>query len=800
MVTVKNARITVALVGNPNCGKTTIFNKLTGEKQAVGNYSGVTVEKVEGCLERDSINYNFVDLPGIYSLTTFSRDEVVARDYLLFEHFDVVVNVVDASNIERNLFLTLQLKELGLPMVVVFNMCDLAKSRGIVYDLEKLEQILAAPIVEVVGSTGRGVEQITDYVKEVIVQKSSGEHKSDHLRYSNAIETEIHNVVTALDIVASKEETSFSGRLNKKLGIRWLLAGQRVESDSDDIVRSYLELKDRDDVAVRRRWLAIKLLENDKTVVDEWQDNNLNEVVKTSSRALSNISSVDNRVVKTNVPVAAKFAAERYGNVRKICAESVRNEKRERILWSDRCDRILTHPFWGLLIFFCAMYLVFWLTFALGNYPVGWLETLFQILSDWLNNSVWGNSPDSLLRSLIVDGIIGGVGGVLTFFPNIFILFGAIAILEESGYMARGAFLTDRFLRRFGLTGKSFIPMLVGFGCSIPAVMATRIIEERKSRLCTIFVVPLMSCGARFPIYMLIIPAFLSEKWQAPALWCVYFAGIIIAAIVSSVLSVTTFRNEHTPLLIELPAYHSPTMRTVGRRALERGWLYLRKAGTTILGVAIALWAISTFPMLPKSELAKYEQERQVLQTEASSLGIDIDNLLVAEEEIESADEIAGWGSDNVEPVSRLLKEWHESQNAEAEAKLEYSIAGKIGKAFEPVIEYAGFDWRIGTALVGALAAKEIFVAQLGIVFKVGTVDENSKSLRETIAERYSPLVGVCMIIFCLVGAPCFATFVVVAKEASWHWAIAQWGVLTFIGFILAVLTFQIGSFFHIGL
>ena len=769
-------KLKVALTGNPNCGKTTLFNRLTGEKQAVGNYSGVTVEKVEGRLVQESVEFNIVDLPGIYSLTTFSKDEIVARDFLLREGPDIVVNVVDASNLERNLFLTLQLKELGLPLAVVFNMCDLAKSRGIVYDPEVLSSKLGVPFLEVVGTTGQGLDKLPSLILKTI-RESSPQCVDRFIPYSEPVENEIERVCGALDEFARENgrRVEVAGR---DFGVDWLIDGRVVDGDSNKSSASYEAALESPSVLARRRWIAVKLLEDDHFVAPNWKDEKIERVVGEGIERLSADSSV---------PIAAKFAAERYAAVRTICRECVRNEKKSRILLSDRADRILTHPFWGLIIFFLAMFLVFWLTFAVGNYPVGWLESLF----DWLGNlcnRLWANSPDSLLRSMIVEGIIGGVGGVLTFFPNIFVLFAAISILEESGYMARGAFLTDRFLRRFGLAGKSFIPMLVGFGCSIPAVMATRIIEDRKARLSTIFVVPLMSCGARFPIYVLIIPAFFPNKWQAPVLWCVYFAGIVIAAVISSILSVTTFRKEHNPLLIELPAYHAPTMRTVGYRALERGWQYLRKAGTTILGVSLALWALSTFPRLPQSELASYEKTEKMIQARADKLGLNLDGStnrsLDAEREAEAI---------------ALEDEWQKIQNEKSEAKLEYSIAGRIGKTLEPVISLAGFDWRIGTALVGALAAKEVFVAQLGVVFKVGNADETSKPLREMFRYNYSPLVGVCVIIFCLVGAPCLATLVVVAKEASLRWAFAQWFALTLTGFSLAVVAYQLGTWLKWG-
>ncbi len=366
--------------------------------------------------------------------------------------------------------------------------------------------------------------------------------------------------------------------------------------------------------------------------------------------------------------------------------------------------------------------------------------------------------------------------------------------------MARGAFLTDRFLSRFGLTGKSFIPMLVGFGCSVPAVMSTRIIEDKRARLTTIFVVPLMSCGARYPIYMLLIPAFFPLKWQAPVLWSVYVFGIVVAAILSTTLTKAKFRGETSPMLIELPVYHAPTFHTVGRKALERGLQYLTKAGTTILGVSILLWALSTFPRLPAAKEAPFAERANAVQTEANELGVDLAEFALASDE-ESGDSsaLARLTEDQRARAAELLAQSEQNQFDLEEARLEYSVVGRLGKTIEPAIKLAGMDWRIGSALVGAFAAKEVFVAQMGIVFKVGAVDETSDSLREILHKKYSPLVAVSIIVFCLIAAPCMATLVVVAKEASWRWAWFQWGTLTLLGFLVACAVYQVGSLLNLG-
>ena len=459
------------------------------------------------------------------------------------------------------------------------------------------------------------------------------------------------------------------------------------------------------------------------------------------------------------------------------------------------------------------MYGVFWLTFTLGEVPVCWLEQFQSILCKTIKN-FWSDNPDSILCSLIVDGIISGVGGVLVFFPNIFILFAAIATLEESGYIARGAFLMDRYLSKVGLTGKSFIPLLVGFGCSVPAVMAARIIEDKKLRLITIFIVPLMSCGARFPIYMLIIPAFFPKVWQAPILWSIYILGIILALILAIILNRGVFKGNSSPLLIELPTYHLPTMRTVGKRACERAIQYLQKAGSTILGVSVILWAISSFPALSTERLAEFESRESDIRSVAQRLQIDLEALdqpleptkrdstaaaFPWDEKI-TEEKILKLAPNNTKEQQFLLQELLENnQNECMEAQLENSVAGRLGRKIEPVLKLSGFDWRIGIGLIGAFAAKEVFVAQLGVVFKSGEVDESSETLRSKIQRAYTPLVGICVLVFCLISAPCMATFVIVFKETSFKWACGQWLVLTVLGFCLSCSIFQVGRFFNWG-
>ncbi len=620
----------LVLAGNPNCGKSTIFNHLTGARQQVGNYPGVTVEKMEGRCSYAGREFQVVDLPGQYSMEAHSEDEAVAREFL-FANRDgnmILVNVLDASNFERNLFLSLQLRELGVPTILVLNMLDLARQRGYEFRNGEISEWLRLPALECVGYTGRGVQEILAKAAE----------------FANRIENGTFTQSSPEWLSALAEET-----VSEKL------------EETEKATRYY-------DVISRK----LPTLMERKSHLD---------------------------TVKPSI-----------------------------------LDRVFLHRFLGLPLFFLMLYLIFQLTFTIGEYPMGWIESGIEAASERLG-SLWSDGSESLLKSQILDGSIGGGGGVVVFLPNIVLLFFAISVLEDSGYMARAAVLMDRFMARIGLHGKSFIPMLIGFGCSVPAIMGTRTLENRRERLATMFVIPLMSCGARMPIYALLIPAFFPVAWQGTVLWGIYMLGIVLAIGLAKILSMTVLKGEPIPFIMELPPWHMPTIRTVGFKTCERGWLYLKKAGTVILGISIALWALTTFPQAPEND-------------------------------------------------------------ATAEArKLEYSYAGRLGKLLEPVMEPMGMDWKIGTAFIGAFAAKEVFVAQMGIVYSAGNVEEDGAPLRKIMSRTYSPLTGVCILVFALIASPCMATFAVMARESgSWKWAVAQWLGLTALAWVLCVAIFQIGT------
>ena len=682
-------KITVALAGNPNSGKTSVFNMLTGARQHVGNYPGVTVEKKEGLCKYAGFEITFVDLPGTYSLTAYSIEELVARNFIIEEQPDVVVDIVDTSNIERNLYLATQLIEMNVPLVLAFNMSDIAEQKGLLFDSEQLSKLLQAAIVPTVGNKSKGRVELLDAIVQTARQDKR--ERTHTISYGDEIEEELMRI----EAIVTAEEPNLLDKYGS-------------------------------------RWLAVKLLEQDSNITVKVHSKKVLDIVTASIGHLKTIFADEPQIV---------MADRRYGFISGACQETIESTVESRHTTSDMIDAVLTNRVLGLPIFLALMYLVFLVTFKVGEYPMGWLENFF----DWLAKTIvtfWPPGSESWLKSLLVNGIIGGVGGVLVFLPNILLLFLAIAVLEDSGYMARAAFIMDQTMHRIGLHGKSFIPMLIGFGCSIPAIMGARILENRRNRFTTIMVIPLMSCGAKLTIYALIIPAFFKEQWRGPVLWLIYLIGIVLAIICIKVLRLTVLKGQTTPFVMELPPYRMPTLKSVCIHMWQRAWMYIRKAGTIILAISIILWAAMSYPKTNQQSLAglNSEQARQ--------------------------------------------------------KQLAYSIVGRIGKTIEPALTPLGFDWKIGTALIGATAAKEVFVSQLGIVYAVGSADEGSQTLREKLQANYTPLTGFCIMLFCLISAPCVATFVMTKKETnSWRWALFQFFGLTALAYLLTFIVYQVGSF-----
>ena len=834
------ASLRIALAGNPNSGTTTLFNALTGSRQHVGNYAGVTVDKISGTARHRGCEVEVVDLPGTYSLTAYSAEEIVARNHIIEDVPDVVVDVVDASNLERNLYLATQLLELGVPLVLAFNMIDVAEARGWVIEIARLSALLGVPIVPTVAHKGQGLDRLMETVAATARLKDDALAQQRRCDYGRDIEPHLAQLEAML-----------------------AQAGDRQHA----------------------RWFAVKLLEGDaettrrlRSRLGDRLDPLLTEA-EAARRKLQSLFGDSPEVI---------LADRKYGFISGACTEAVTQSVEARHERSDRIDAVLTHRIWGLPIFALLMYLTFQLTFTLGQYPMDWLESGFE----WLGLRVamfWPRGSDSVLKSLLVDGVIGGVGGVLVFLPNILLLFLAIALLEGTGYMARAAFLMDAVMHRIGLHGKSFIPMLVGFGCSVPAILATRTLETRRDRLTTMMIVPLMSCGARLPIYALIIPAFFPLAWRGPMLWLIYFIGILLAVVCAKLLRRTVLAGESTPFVMELPPYRMPTARALVSHMWERGWMYVRKAGTMILAAAVLLWAATAFPRLDAGRQEALEQMQQVRaeavanldaiaeaaevepallrQAAQARLELEIDqqrywpdqpgyaealrryedrvaaiapgpqgNLAALMDEVDAIDALRTQFDDEVEQrqledgsltYNHLLHQqeellelrrrrqprihaaalaWLDDYRAPLEERLQqiendlrarqlsHSVAGRVGKGMEPALKLMGFDWRIGTALVGAFAAKEIFVSQMGIVYATGEADDQSESLRSQLKTHYTPLTGFCVMLFCLVATPCIGTVAVVWKESgSWKWAALQWVGLTVLAFILTTMVYQVG-------
>ena len=632
--------IRCVLAGNPNSGKTSLFNGLTGARQHVGNYPGVTVEKREGRWTQGHVEVQMRDLPGAYSLTSYSPEERIARDELLSGDHDVVVVVIDSTVLRRSLSFVLQVLQLDANVVLCLNMADEARQSGQKVDTAKLGRLLGVPVVETAAHRGEGFDSLKAAILAAVMQPRRD---------------------PAPEIAAVLEDT-------------------RVAVD-DGLAR------------VQRFAITIGGI--------------LSQVMITPPRP-------DARAV------------------------------------SHRIDSVVAHRIWGLPIFLAIMYTVFWVTFTVGQAPMDWIEAGVG----WLGEAAtthWPGNPDSPLLSLLVDGIIAGVGGVIVFLPNIVLLFLGLSLLEDTGYLARAAYLMDRYLSRVGLHGKSFLPLVTGFGCSIPGIMATRTIENERDRLVTMLVLPLMSCGARLPIWMLIIPALFSPAWQAPMMWGIYIFGILLAMGLALLLRGTILRGEPTPFVLELPPYRVPTPRAVTMRMFERSGAYLRKAGTVILGISILLWALTTFP-------------------KPDTYAVDADvaaGLELTEQQIDGR---------------------------RAAETLQYSVAGRIGTALEPMFRPLGFDWRIVTASLGAFAAKEVFVSQMSIVYSLGA-EGDERDLRAQLRDDFEPRVGIALMLFMLVGTPCMATVAVVRRESgSWKWALLQFFGLTALAYLLAMAAYGIGG------
>ena len=723
---------TVVLTGNPNCGKTTLFNALTGLRARVGNYAGVTVERKEGALTgADALHpVTILDLPGTYSLSPQSPDEQIARD-ILFQRVadvpapDLVVIVADASNLQRNLYFATQVIELGHPTLLVLNMIDVARDQGHEIDTEALSKALGVPVIPMVASEGEGLD--------VLRQTLRGQAKTPGTRH--VIPREFNELPEGFGREAQAIETALEGHFPHRSR---LAAAEALLLLSDERALS------PDGGTGGPRY--------PETLIQQVQ----------SARQRLEAAGVDWRSAAIEARYARLFAIEQH-----VTRETAPPGE----LLSDRIDRVVTHRVWGLLVFVAVMALMFQSIFWLAKYPMDGIEAAVDALAQWVGSSM----PPGDLNDLITRGAISGVGSVVIFLPQICLLFLFIGLLEDTGYMSRAAFLMDRLMSRVGLHGKSFIPMLSSFACAIPGIMATRTIETRQDRLATILVAPLMSCSARLPVYTVLIAACIPQRngWPGLTLLMMYLLGIAGALGMAWIFKKTLLRGEPPMLILELPPYKRPMLGAVLRQMWDRSKLFLRRAGTVILGINILLWFLATYPRSSEVE-EQFSQRRAQWKQSVSN-----------------------------PPTPAETETGLQLDHEEAGEKLRQSFAGRLGRAIEPTLKPLGFDWKIGIGIVTSFAAREVFVSTLSVVYNVGGDGENTASLAEVMkSERrsdgramYTPLTGITLMVFYVFAMQCVSTVAVVRRETnSWKWPIFQTVYMTSLAWILAFLTYQIGT------
>ena len=721
----------IALAGNPNAGKTTLFNNLTGARQHVGNYPGVTVEKKEGTYHLNGHRFNIVDLPGTYSLSAYSLEEIVARDFLIQEKPGAVINIVDASSLERNLYLTLQFMEMGMPICIALNMMDMAESRGITIDAPKLSALLGVPVVPTIARSGKGRDELIRAAMTLLENKEP--QRQLRISYGVDIDTVLGRMEQVID-----QETFLTN-------------------------------------LYPARWIALKYLENDDQII--CQGACLNACVSDQLKAMTEQLTLHLRQTLNSYP-EAMIADHRYGYIKSVLKQDViaHSGDRNRLFISDKIDKVVVNRFAGPIIMLAVLLGLYHLTFTYSELPVSWMEALFG----WLGAMVDTAMPDGILKSMIISGVIDGVGGVLGFVPLIMFMFLGIAVLEDSGYLARVAFMLDRVFRMFGLHGSSVMAFIVSGGiaggCAVPGVMATRTLKSRRERLATLLTVPFMNCGAKLPVFALLVATFFAEK-EALMMFGITLVAWLGALLVAKLLRVTVIKGKATPFVMELPPYRVPTFKGLAIHTWERTWQYIKKAGTVILGISIVLWAAMTFPGLPDDQRQAFEVQRQALVNALPSSSDDQNSSTAA---------------------ASIQARLSAIDTQEAETALRNSIAGRMGTTLEVVSGTAGFDWRTNIALVGGFAAKEVIVATLGTAYSLGEVKPGgSASLSQTLAQssQWRPLVALSLMVFVMFYAPCFVSVVCIAREAgSWKWGAFSIFFNTLLAFGLSTGVFQIGS------
>lgn len=740
-----SAEYLIALAGNPNCGKTTLFNAITGARQHVGNYPGITVEKKEGFYLLNGLKLRLVDLPGTYSLTAYSMEELVARDFLVHERPQLVLNIVDASNLERNLYLTIQLLELGIPVVLALNMVDAAASRGIEVDAEELSRRLRVPVIPTVARSGKGKGELLTATASVAEEN----HPWTPLHISYGAD---------IDPVLDQMEIDIQ--------------------NSNFLVDLY-----------PARWIALKYLEADEQVLEKGKKVN----PELSKRLEASADQVAEHLRKTlETYPEAIIADHRYGFIAALLKGGVvrKSQESDRLYLSDQLDQVLTNRFLGPLIMLLILYGVYKITFEYSALPVSWLDSGFTALGNLMESVL----PAGLIKSLIVSGIIDGVGGVLSFIPLILFMFFAIALLEDTGYLARVAYMLDRVFRTFGLHGSSVMAYIVSGGiaggCAVPGVMATRTLRSPKERLATLLTAPFMNCGAKLPVFAMLIAAFFPAR-HAQMMFLLTILSWIAALLMARLIRWTILRGPSTPFLLELPPYRMPTLKGLLIHTWERTWQYIRKAGTIILALSILFWALMTFPMLPESQRNQFEIDRQQI---LSQVPADVRGSL-SQGQLKQ--------NDAPQAIAMASHRLQEIGEAEARATLQHSYAGRIGTALESLTQWSGFEWRTNVALLAGFAAKELIISTLGTAYSLGgasSEQEVSLSQRLLNDPQWNRLRAFSLIMFIMLYAPCLATVTCIAKESGTiKWALFSLIFNTTVAYVIAVLVYQGGRWLGIG-
>lgn len=742
-VAATNQVFTVALVGNPNTGKSTLFSALAGVRQRTGNYPGVTVEKKIGHLDLEGRRFSLVDLPGTYSLAPRSLDEMLTVDVLLGRRSDVpppdaVLCIVDASNLERNLYLVSQVLAIGLPTVLALNMIDVARDRGMQIDTALLSKRLGVPVVEMQANQRRGISELKQALLATVGQTVSP-------------------TVTPLPQVFASEVAALAP----------LVSDQQGRSLPPYLVERLL-------------------LDTSGYLEREVRSQQNGELPHT-------LSAARDRLAAAGFPVPAVEAVARYDWVARVLTDVVTRPRERPKTWTDALDRVLTNRLWGTLVFIALMLAMFSSIFIVADKPMGWIDSGFGALATWIEGSL----PEGALRSLLADGVVAGVGGVVVFLPQILILFLFIAILEDCGYLARAAYLMDKLMVRVGLSGKSFIPLLSSFACAIPGVMATRVIENRRDRLTTILVAPLMSCSARLPVYVLLIGAFVPQyeylggwvRLQGLTLFAMYLVGIVTAVIVALILKRTLLRGATPPFVMELPPYKIPGLTIVLTRMLDRGWAFVRRAGTLIVAVAIVVWALLYYPHDPAAVEESLNQQQAALEEQL------FDNQLSASDRESLTQQLALHRDDG-----------EREKLAQGEAQRQ-SLLGRMGRAIEPAVQPLGWDWRVASAVIASFPAREVVLGTLGVIYNLGEVEideEEGQTQLQTQLQNatwdgsktpvFNLPVALSLMVFFALCAQCAATLAVIKRETnSWRWPLFTFAYMTGLAYLGALATYQIG-------